>query len=177
MADAKSTRRVVPVPDCPGYFVGDDGSLWVECADRCRRTGKSKHQGYLIAMIHDSTGQKRRRTVHSIVLTAFVGPRPDGMECRHLDGNRANARLDNLKWGTSGENHLDQRIHGTDNAGERNGQHKLTEMQVKAARILRRDGKMKYKDIASIFGVGITGIIFAIRGRKWKHVTDPAPVL
>ena len=50
--------------------------------------------------------------VHTLVLLAFVGERPAGMECLHKDGNPNNNRLDNLRWGTSSENNLDIVAHG-----------------------------------------------------------------
>lgn len=52
--------------------------------------------------------------VHSLVAKAFHGPRPEGLECRHLDGDRDNNRVSNLQWGTHSENRLDQIAHGTD---------------------------------------------------------------
>lgn len=59
--------------------------------------------------------QARKRTVavHALVLEAFVGPRPDGLECLHGDGDPTNNRLDNLRWGTRSENNLDAVRHGT----------------------------------------------------------------
>ena len=53
------------------------------------------------------------RAVHHLVLEAFVGLRKKGLETRHLDGNPANNRLENLKWGTSLENSADAVRHGT----------------------------------------------------------------
>lgn len=53
------------------------------------------------------------RYIHDLVLRAFRGPRPAEMECRHLDGDSLNNRLDNLAWGTISENRLDQVRHGT----------------------------------------------------------------
>lgn len=38
--------------------------------------------------------------VHTVVLTAFVGPRPKGMQACHNDGNPANNSLTNLRWDT-----------------------------------------------------------------------------
>jgi hypothetical protein len=52
--------------------------------------------------------------VHQLVLAAFVGPCPDGMEVRHLNGSRSDNRLSNLSYGTVRQNRLDQQIHGTD---------------------------------------------------------------
>lgn len=50
--------------------------------------------------------------VHRIVLEAFVGDCPEGLETLHIDGNPANNHVGNLKWGTSNENSLDQVRHG-----------------------------------------------------------------
>jgi HNH endonuclease/NUMOD4 motif len=46
--------------------------------------------------------------VHVLVLGSFVGPCPDGMECRHLDDVKTNNRLFNLAWGTRTENGRDR---------------------------------------------------------------------
>jgi len=60
-------------------------------------------------------GLQRTHTVHSLVMQAFVGPRPDGMEVRHLDGDPTNSRLSNLAYGVPSENALDRVRHGTHN--------------------------------------------------------------
>jgi hypothetical protein len=58
-------------------------------------------------------GKRKTAQVHILALEAFVGPRPDGADTRHLDGNRANSYLYNIKWGTKSENAQDQLLHGT----------------------------------------------------------------
>lgn len=58
-------------------------------------------------------GQRETRTVHSLVMEAFVGPYPEqGMEIRHLDGNKLNCHLSNLRYGTCSENQEDKLAHG-----------------------------------------------------------------
>lgn len=55
----------------------------------------------------------KSHTVHSLVALAFLGPRPGGMEVRHMDGNRLNPASSNLRYGTPSENKRDQVRHGT----------------------------------------------------------------
>lgn len=81
---------------CPGVFLSD----------------KPDHYGYHYVDL--SRDRRRRRVgVHILVLEAFVGPCPPGMECLHGNGNSMDNRLCNLSWGTHGENNLDQVRHGT----------------------------------------------------------------
>jgi hypothetical protein len=76
----------------------------------CILRAHSVSKGHLRVKLRQ--GQETKFFVHTLVLTAFVGPCPQGMECRHLDGNPANNRLGNLKWGTPEENWADRRRHG-----------------------------------------------------------------
>ena len=58
------------------------------------------------------TGE-RNYHVHALVALAFLGPRPDGMQVCHCDGNMHNNRADNLRYDTVAENHRDKRAHGS----------------------------------------------------------------
>lgn len=44
-------------------------------------------------------GRRKSFYVATLVLEAFVSPRPEGMEARHRDGVNANNTLQNLWWG------------------------------------------------------------------------------
>jgi hypothetical protein len=59
-------------------------------------------------------GSSRTEEVHRLVARAFLGEPPEGHEVRHLDGNPWNCTLENLAYGTRGENMRDKRRHGTD---------------------------------------------------------------
>ena len=74
-----------------------------------------QNTGYLIVQLKYAPRPRKAVTVHALVLEAFVGPKPDGMEARHLDGDQTNNRPDNLRWGTRSENALDKVGHGTHN--------------------------------------------------------------
>ena len=58
-------------------------------------------------------GSWPQRRIHLLVMLAFVGPRPEGLETRHFDGNHLNNSLENLRYGTSSENSMDEVRHGT----------------------------------------------------------------
>lgn len=90
--------------------------------------------------------------VHTLVLSAFVGPCPEGMECRHLDGNPSNNRLENLAWGTRLENAGDRHRHGTTLAGEKNHASKASDAEVAEIRALLAAGKTG-RSVADQFGL------------------------
>lgn len=58
-------------------------------------------------------GKRKMRRVHSLVLESFVGPRPEGHEACHIDGDAVNNCVNNLRWGSSSDNSADQLRHGT----------------------------------------------------------------
>jgi len=50
--------------------------------------------------------------VHVLVAEAFLGPRKDGYECCHNDGNALNCHPSNLRWGSTKSNAEDRVKHG-----------------------------------------------------------------
>lgn len=114
-------------------------------------------------------GVSRTVRVHTLVAATFHGPRPDGFEVRHLDGNPGNNRADNLAYGTSADNKADQIRHQTGPRGERNHASKLTEPDVVRARSLVANG-IRIADVARLFGVTWATMKSAVSGRTWSHV-------
>lgn len=51
--------------------------------------------------------------VHQTVMRAFVGEPPPNMVVRHLNGNPADCRLENLAYGSLSQNSLDSVVHDT----------------------------------------------------------------
>lgn len=107
-----------PVPGFPDYMVSDHGrvmSYWHRWkAPRLLRGHPDSRPGggYQQVYLTSPNGGKHR-TVHSLVAEAFHGPRPAGMQVRHLDGNKRNNAASNLRYGTPAENALDAVEHGT----------------------------------------------------------------
>lgn len=69
------------------------------------------------------------RSIHLLVLTAFVGPRPNGMQACHNNGVPDDNRLENLRWDTPSANSYDRVKHGHDRLANRthcNNGHEFT---------------------------------------------------
>lgn len=58
-------------------------------------------------------GETKTLLVHPLVLEAFVGPRPDGSDCRHLNDQPDDNRVENLQWGTRSQNTYDSVRNGS----------------------------------------------------------------
>lgn len=108
--------------------------------------------------------------VHTLVASAFLGPRPLGQECCHQDDDRMNAHVHNLKYGTHQQNVQECIMRGrrADIRGERNGYATLTARQVADIRALRP--WMFLRELAPIFRVSPSAISRADRQTTWGHV-------
>lgn len=109
------------------------------------------------------------RKVHHLVLLAFVGPKPDGMVCRHLDGNRQNNRADNLKWGTHQENSDDRFRHGTTCMADKHYRATISNETVLQLRAMALAG-VGYPEIAKRFGMNYSTAVDAIVGRTFQYL-------
>lgn len=97
----RSLDRVIETRNGSRWKPGEPGTPGVR-----RLKGRILKPGPLGNTLHQHVVLEGRvdRTVHSLVLEAFVGPCPPGMEARHADDNPLNNNLNNLSWGTRSEN-------------------------------------------------------------------------
>jgi hypothetical protein len=112
--------------------------------------------------------------VHRLVLTAFVGPCPIGMEGCHRDGDKANNRLSNLRWGTPKSNSEDRVRHGTQVRGERSHFSVLTEDDVEEMRAWYLAGGVRQIDLAERYGVKPETVYLVLSGKTWAHLPSAA---
>lgn len=178
----------VPIPGYEHYRICDGGGVWTDLAIGGHGIGLSGHRvgpwrrvsgnlrdGYVYVGIMVAPNVRRKRNVHALLLTAFVGPCPPGMEACHNDGFRSNNRLYNLRWDTRKANAADRRKHGTDTIGENHNCAILKEVDIPRIFEMNALG-MSGRAIADVFGLSSTCSIYLILRRKlWKHVpVDPA---
>ncbi len=115
-----------------------------------------------------SLGKSNMKRIHILVCEAFIGPRPLGMQIRHLDGNPSNNYIDNLCYGTATENMQDTLRHGTATIGTKNGMAVLTVEQVTEIRNLK--GRLSCSKLGKKFSVCPQTINDIHTGKRWKHV-------
>ena len=116
----------------------------------------------------------KSKLVHRLVAEAFLGPRPEKNDVDHIDGDRTNNMLLNLRYLTRSGNILARnerlrafglRVTG-DQDGENNPSAKLTEKQVQNIRVLGAQGITHHK-IAGIFGVRRETVGKILRNERW----------
>jgi hypothetical protein len=169
----------VPARECWRPVVGFETTYEVSTLGRLRRIapaigsyvgrilqGSRNRDGYLRVQLARSPLPPVYRLIHILVLVAFVGPRPDGCEACHKDGDPANAALSNLRWDTPLANAKDKIGHGTVSRGTHHGMVKLTEAQVR--RIRTAPGSQQ--TIAAQFGISQTHVSDIKCALKWAHL-------
>lgn len=174
------------IPGCDGFYcAGRDGEIWSRRISH--RHGRTDGRWYkqnptTYVQSYGNLDGSRLRTqlyigkkkracyVHTLILEAFVGPRPRGMEgCHFPDRTPANCRLDNLRWDTPKANGQDKCLHGTQVQGIGCHQAKLTEREVEIVRRLHLAG-YTYHAIGREFGMIYNTIRSIVQGKTWRHV-------
>lgn len=105
--------------------------------------------------------------VSSLVADVFIGPRPNGFDICHNDGNALNNHVENLRYDTRTGNARDKIKHGTILRGSLNKTAKLSESQASEIRLMLKNG-MYQKDIAKLFGVHQSLISKIKNGVVWS---------
>ena len=138
---------------------------WREVGER-----PSADQGRCHVWLRSPEGDIRKKRA-VLVLEVFVGPRPDGMEACHNNGDPSDDRLENLRWDTRKSNHADKRTHGTHQFGSKLPWSKLDDESV--LDICRRvaSGEKQY-EVAALYRVGASAVNKIIGGNSWVHLRD-----
>lgn len=150
-ARSKSEQIWLPIKDYPGYEISNFGHV---------RNGKQyitvhrNNSGYYrVALCKHS--EKEYFFIHHLVAEYFIGPRPDGKVVMHIDSNRMNNYVSNLRYGTQSEN-INQAV----SEGRRpsiSNRLKTPADKVESIIALRKSGMM-LKDIEKVSGLSLSTI-------------------
>ncbi len=176
-------RQVVDWPI--GYGIDEDGNFWsrrvrkrspfgrggsISVLGKEWKPRKPSPSGKYWSVIVRWKGKLLHKYVHTIVLEAFVGPRPNKHEARHFpDRDTSNNKLSNLSWSLRSVNHQDKHTHGTALTGEKNNLAKLTINNVRDIRRRASNG-MPTGAIARSLGFPDSTVRHVVKGRSWRHV-------
>lgn len=133
------------------------------------RTHFSARYDYFIVSIKGIVRQ--HKLIHSTVLESFESKRPDGFQCAHLDGNKRNNCLTNLKWVTPKENTSHRIIHGTHGIGVKNPRATITEICAQAI-LDKLDKTWKVTKIANYYSIKHNIVSRIKHGHAWKHIKE-----
>jgi hypothetical protein len=114
-------------------------------------------------------GVRTHKRIHRLVISAFVGPPPPGMECCHNDGDPSNNTLGNLRWGTHSDNMRDACAHGT----FVNNSAKLRDadvLRIRSCYVRSSYNVSNTRELAKEFGVSLGTIRGVISKSCWAHI-------
>lgn len=123
--------------------------------------------GYPKVQLTNFDGTQTTHMVSKLVMIAFVGPRPQGLEICHNNGDRTDSRLVNLRYDTHSANCIDKVNHGY--YGERVSSAKLTATQVVEIRKKYATGDYSYSKLGVEYGVDKSTIGDVVLGNTWTH--------
>ena len=167
-----------PLLNWPGYEVSNLGRVrsfkkrsgscgeWTiaERPQRVLKPSLSRGNGGYRQVRLSRDGRVRTCRVSSLVLRAFVGPRPDGMEVCHNDCNPVNDRLDNLRYDTR-----------TGNRRDGVGEHTVRRLTNKQAGEMKQLATQGFSDgeLAQKFDVSKSTVQRCRLGYQYPHTKGP----
>ena len=160
------------IPNFPNYSITKGGRVWSHKPKKWLKPKLSSNGRYLFVNL----GRKHTCNIHRLVLETYVGPCPKGMECRHLNGNGQDNRLENLCWGTRSENRQDSIQHGTQpkpwlgKYGEQSPTSKLSNYQRRMILYQYATGLFSQNELAQEYKICRSVINHLIIGRSWPFI-------
>jgi len=145
--DALVAERWLPCVEGEEYYeVSDLGKV----RSKTSHDGRAIRPGKVLMGSDNGVGHKkvafhkcesaRSHYVHRLVLEAFVGPCPEGMEACHNNGDSEDNRLVNLRWDTKVANEKDKERHGTKPVGLQVGGARFSAADIAEMRRLKDKG-------------------------------------
>ena len=117
------------------------------------------------------TNKSTSRYVHKLVAQHFLAKESEEqIYVIHLDYDKLNNKVNNLKWATKRQKELHQFSNPNWKNVEKGGNFKLTEGKVKIIKRQLKNNRTRLKMIAKRFGVSDMQIHRIKTGENWGHV-------
>lgn len=134
---------------------------------------KTYINGYeTISLKQAANNKSTSRYIHKLVAEHFIPKESeDQIYVIHLNYDKLNNKVSNLKWATKREKELHQFSNPNwKNVGHKGGNFKLTEGKVKIIKRQLKNNRTRLKMIAKRFGVSDMQIHRIKTGENWGHV-------
>jgi len=113
-------------------------------------------------------GVRFRKNIQWLVASAFIGPRPDGLEVCHNNSVHHDNSFENLRYDTRAGNFSDKIKNGTSIRGEMHPKTKLTAIDVVYIRSM--SGFCSQQDVADYFDMTQSAIGKIMNRNTWGHI-------
>lgn len=134
-------------------------------------TPTKTRRGYHKVTVRNASGRKTE-SVHALVCRAFHGQRPSASHhVNHLNGDKTDNRAENLEWATPAENSRHSTVVLGNNIGERNGNSRLSESDVRDI-IDQHMAGGRCNAMAVEWGITSTQMSRILNGESWQHITS-----
>lgn len=162
------------------YKITNDGKVislikWNGVSNR-EMTQTPNSFGYLRVTLTNLIGKSKTHFVHKLVAEHFLNKEKDSLQIRHLDGNKLNNNVINLRYGTAKENAEDRDLHKTTANNERVGSCKLSNEDVINIRksYVKRGDMVK---LANLYNVSVANIYYILKNKSRKQLIKEATEL
>jgi len=153
------------------YHISNLGNLMTVKQGSGARSGRILKKGYnLRGYVQYTLGRYGgRHSAHLLVMQAFVGKKPEGMEINHINGIKDDNRLENLEYCTKSQNKLHAVNVLNKGRGVSHGNSKLNDDIIREIRQLASTGLSFYK-IADLYNITRPNVGYIVNLKTWSHV-------
>jgi hypothetical protein len=146
------------------YYITEDGKVYRNGREL---TGFITKKGYRMVAIF-----RQKKYVHRLVSELYIENIENKPQVNHIDCNKLNNHYTNLEWVTNQENRNHAVLNGLQPVGEKCGQSKLTESDIKYIRDNYRPNHSQFSGVAlsKKFDIGNSQISRIVNNTRWKHI-------
>ena len=169
MSDLKKIRWVEFPNSNNRYTVSEDGEIYGLYRNKMLKPKVDK-DGYLHIGLYINKKVKHMR-VHRVVAIAFMGDKGLEYDVDHIDRNRANNKLSNLRWIKKADHFRDRISKGFVARGSNHGRSKYPEETIIKVISDIKEGALSLVSISEKHNVKYATVHKIYSGKHWKCIS------